>query len=97
MSIAGKIRFLLLILGACCIGTALSLKNTISKKDLLTHEAAELQENLHQKENIVNDFLSDPQKIEQAKVTLIEKAKKSEKAICWVSSTIPVAICVGAP
>ena len=67
MSIAGKIRFLLLILGACCIGTALSLKNTISKKDLLTHEAAELQENLHQKEDIVYDFLSDPQRIEQAK------------------------------
>ncbi|WP_316819675.1 HAMP domain-containing sensor histidine kinase [Pedobacter gandavensis] len=67
MSIAGKIRFLLLILGACCIGTALSLKNTIGKKDLLTHEAAELQENLSDKESIVYDFLSDPARVEQAK------------------------------
>ena len=56
-----------MILGACCIGTALTLKSTISKKDLLTHEAATLQENLSDKESIVYDFLSDSKRVEQAK------------------------------
>lgn len=67
MSIAGKIRFLLLIMGACCIATALSLKNSIGKKELLVHEASQLQESLNQKEKIVYDFLSDVHKVEMAK------------------------------
>lgn len=68
MSIGGKIRFLLLILGLCCIVTALSLDNTITQTDLLLHEAGELQQNLSAKEKIVQSYLSDPKKIEQLKL-----------------------------
>jgi two-component system nitrogen regulation sensor histidine kinase NtrY len=55
VSIGGKIRFLLLLLGICCIATALSLNNSITNKDLLVHEAKELQENLAAKEQIVQN------------------------------------------
>lgn len=59
MSIGGKIRFLLLILGACCIITAISLRHSITKKELLYHEGAELQQSLAKKELIVNKLLTD--------------------------------------
>lgn len=58
MSIGSKIRFLLLILGACCIITAISLRHSITKKELLQHEAKNLQSNLAQKEKLVYGFLS---------------------------------------
>jgi len=67
VSIGGKIRFLLLILGACCIITAISLKHSITKKDLLRHEAGKLQKNLAATEQIIYNFLDDPQKVESAK------------------------------
>lgn len=67
MSIGGKIRFLLLILGACCIVTAISLKQSVSKKQLLRYEAGKLQENLAINERIVYDFLKDSVQIERAK------------------------------
>jgi len=60
MSIGGKIRFLLFILGICCIATAISLKHSITKRDLLDHEAAQLQKNLASSERLVYSFLSDP-------------------------------------
>lgn len=59
MSIGGKIRFLLLILGVCCIITAISLHHAITRADLLAHEANRLQENLHLKEKAVYDILDD--------------------------------------
>lgn len=67
MSIGGKIRFLLLILGLCCIVTALSLNNSITQTDLLLHEAGELQRNLSAKERIVQQYLSDPEKLSELK------------------------------
>lgn len=67
MGIRGKIRFLLLILGACCIVTALSLRHSITKKELLSYEAHQLQKNLEAKEQIVYNFLSDPKQVENAK------------------------------
>lgn len=67
MNIGGKIRFLLLILGICCIVTALSLKHSITKKDLLRYEAGVLQEHLAANERIVYNFLSNGQQFERAK------------------------------
>ncbi|MHA4893947.1 sensor histidine kinase [Pedobacter sp. PWIIR3] len=67
MSIGGKIRFLLLILGACCIITAISLRHSITKKELLDHEGAQLQESLTKKELIVNRFLSDKNELARIK------------------------------
>ncbi|RZL30364.1 MAG: two-component sensor histidine kinase, partial [Pedobacter sp.] len=67
MSIGGKIRFLLLLLGICCIITALSLNSSITQTDLLLHEAADLQKSLSAKERLVEDYLSDPQKIADLK------------------------------
>jgi two-component system nitrogen regulation sensor histidine kinase NtrY len=58
VSIGSKIRFLLLILGACCIITAISLRHSITKKELLRHEATNLQSNLAQKEKLVYGFLA---------------------------------------
>jgi len=67
VNIGVKIRFLLLILGVCCIVTALSLKHSITKKDLLEHEAGKLQKNLSVNERIVSSFLADMQQLERAK------------------------------
>ena len=67
MSIRGKIRFLLLVLGACCIITALSLRHSITKKELLRYDARQLQENLLAKEQTIYDFLSDSLQTEKAK------------------------------
>ncbi|WP_225870991.1 sensor histidine kinase [Pedobacter frigiditerrae] len=67
MSIGGKIRFLLLLLGICCIITALSLNNSITKSDLLAHEAEELQQNLDVKQQLVQNYLSSPEKIIELK------------------------------
>jgi signal transduction histidine kinase len=67
VNLGGKIRLLLLILGICCIGTAISLKHAITKKDLLRHEASILQKNLHINERIAHNFLSDPEKVEKTR------------------------------
>ena len=66
MSIGAKIRFLLLILSLCCIATAVSLKHSISKKDLLEHEASILQENLSAREHMIYNFLNNPEEIKKA-------------------------------
>ena len=67
MSIGSKIRFLLLILGACCIITAISLRHSITKKELLRHEATTLQSNLAQKEREIYGFLSNKQALNNAR------------------------------
>ena len=67
MSIGGKIRFLLLIFGICCIITALSLNQAITRGDLLTHESNKLQENLSEKERIIQKFLANPTDVKSAK------------------------------
>ena len=67
MNIGGKIRFLLLILGVCCIVTAISLKHSITKKDLLKYEAGQLQQNLAASEKVIYNFLSDAAQLEKAK------------------------------
>ncbi|KQC01610.1 ATPase [Pedobacter sp. Hv1] len=56
-----------MLLGICCIATALSLDNSITKKDLLIHEASELQQNLATKERVVQNFLSNPAKLNELK------------------------------
>lgn len=66
MSIGGKIRFLLLIFGVCCIVTALSLNQSITRNDLLVHEANKLQSNLAAKERIVQNFLANPEQLKYA-------------------------------
>ncbi|MEJ7556836.1 MAG: HAMP domain-containing sensor histidine kinase [Pedobacter sp.] len=68
MSIGSKIRFLLLILGACCIVTAVSLRHSITKKELLRHEAASLQSSLAQKERKVYEFLSNKEELKNARL-----------------------------
>jgi len=66
VSIGSKIRFLLLILGACCIITAVSLRHSITKKELLRYEATSLQSNLAQKERVVYRFLSNKNELKNA-------------------------------
>lgn len=67
MSIGVKIRFLLLLLGICCIITALSLNNAITKKDLLLHESEILQKNLNNKEKIVEGYFADTEQLSSLK------------------------------
>ncbi len=82
MSIGGKIRFLLLILGFSCIATALSLNNTITSKDLLIHEAKELQRNLSVKERLILDILAKPEQIAEMK----RFAKNEKLAINFINN-----------
>jgi two-component system nitrogen regulation sensor histidine kinase NtrY len=80
VSIGGKIRFLLLLLGICCIATALSLNNSVTRKDLLVHEAKELQANLNLKEKVVQGYLNNPDKLNELK-QLYKDVKLSQKFI----------------
>jgi signal transduction histidine kinase len=57
----------MLLLGICCIVTAISLRNSISKADLLQHEANELQDNLLGLERVVYDYLNTPLRLEELK------------------------------
>ena len=67
MSIGIKIRILLVILGACCIITAITLNHTVSENDHLRHEAATLQENLSLSEQLVFNLLADAGEVENIK------------------------------
>jgi len=66
VSVGGKIRFLLFILGICCIVTALSLQHAITSADLLNHEANVLQENLSLKEKAIDALLQDKDQLREA-------------------------------
>lgn len=57
----------MLLLGICCFGTAISLRKSITKNDLLLHEANELQRNLLARERIAYDYLTLPVKLEELK------------------------------
>ncbi len=67
MSIGIKIRILLLIMGVCCILTALSLKNSVSRADLLQYEGEKLQQNLSTREQLILNLLSKPQEVQKIK------------------------------
>ena len=54
-------------MGVCCVITAVTLKHSVSKKDLLQHEALQLQENLSKSEKLVFDLLSNPQEVQKIK------------------------------
>ena len=58
MNIGIKIRTLLLLLGICCIGTALSINQSLTPANILNREAGKLQTNLSLKEREVVNFLS---------------------------------------
>lgn len=82
MKIGGKIRFLLLLLGFSCIATALSLNNSITSKDLLLHEAKELQENLNIKERLVQSLISNPKKIDE----ILQFHRKEKLALAFINN-----------
>ncbi|MBC6110753.1 ATP-binding protein [Pedobacter fastidiosus] len=63
LSFGVKIRFLLLVLGCCLIATSISLSRFTSKNELLERDAQQLQENLSAKERIVENFISDKEKV----------------------------------
>ncbi len=67
VTVRGKIRLLMLVLGLCCFVTTLSLKTFTSNKHILLHEAGELQNNLIKKEKTATSFFTDPNKIEVLK------------------------------
>ncbi|MGM9476685.1 ATP-binding protein [Pedobacter sp. GSP4] len=67
MSFGVKIRFLLLVLGCCLIATSISLSRFTTKRELLDQDARQIQENLWQKEKLVENFLSDKQLVARAK------------------------------
>lgn len=87
-----KIRLLMLLLGICCFITALSLRNYITKRDLLMHEANELQESLLAKERIAQDYLSTPQKIEELKKFSVDETLASAFIANYRSSGVNVLV-----
>ncbi|RZL07031.1 MAG: hypothetical protein EOO89_23660 [Pedobacter sp.] len=67
MGIGFKIRALLLLLGICCIVTALSINQSLNEAKLIDHEAGILQDNLAQKEQEIANFLKDKNRVSQAR------------------------------
>lgn len=67
MNIGIKIRTLLLVLGICCIATALSINQSLTTSNLLNREADILQSNLSSKEREVMTFLSNASEMNLAR------------------------------
>ncbi len=59
MSTVVKIRLLLALLTLCFIGTAITINLTFDDEQILLLDARKLQRNLHQKEQLINNFLAD--------------------------------------
>ncbi|WAC42114.1 hypothetical protein [Pedobacter sp. SL55] len=87
-----KIRFLMLLLGVCCFVTAISLRNSITKKDLLLHEANRLQENLLVRERIIYDYLTMPDRLEDLKKFSVDEKLSSDFIATYRSSGINVLV-----
>lgn len=82
----------MLILGICCFITALSLRSSITKKDLLQHEANGLQENLLARERIIYDYLTVPQKLEELKKFSVDERLANSFISTYRSSGINVLV-----
>ena len=67
MSTGLKIRSLMLLLGVCCFITAVSIRNSVTKKDLLIHEADQLQKSILAKEKVAYNYFSSVDKTEELK------------------------------
>lgn len=63
------------MLGICCILTALSLNNSITRNDLLKHEASELQNHLNHREQLIYSLLAD-----KAQTTQLQSLKTNSSA-----------------
>ena len=87
-----KIRFLMLLLGVCCFVTAISLRNSITKKNLLQYEANQLQENLLVRERIIYDYLTMPDRLEDLKKFSVDDQLSSEFISTYRSSGINVLV-----
>jgi two-component system nitrogen regulation sensor histidine kinase NtrY len=68
----------MLLLGVCCIITAISLRNSVSKKDLLVYEASTLQKNLNEKERLAHQYLYNPDKLETLKTFSVDEKAGSD-------------------
>lgn len=80
----------MLLLGLCCFVTAISLRNSITRQDLLHHEANELQENLLARERIVYDYLTLPIKLEELKKFSVDEGLANGFITTYRSSGINV-------
>lgn len=67
MGLGIKIRTLLLLLGICCIVTAISINRSLTQTSLLNREAAILQKNIAAREQQVVDFLSQKSDVDLAR------------------------------
>ncbi|MXV49538.1 GHKL domain-containing protein [Pedobacter sp. HMF7647] len=62
-----KIRLLIFILSLCFVATAVTINLTSRKEEVLNYDARILESNLHNKENIVKEFLANPVNISMLK------------------------------
>ena len=76
-----KIRLLLLVLALAFSGTALTIHNTFDKEDILKEDADVLQQHLHNKENFISRFLTNP--------VLFDSLKTLHENTVWAQSLIP--------
>lgn len=60
MSLSSKIRLLLILLTLSFIVTAITLQQSITSKDILNFETANLESKIHEKEEIIDQLFADP-------------------------------------
>lgn len=58
-----KIRFLLALLTIGFFVTALTIRLTYDRQEVLIHDGREIERSLHQKERLIHDFLQEPDKV----------------------------------
>lgn len=60
MPVSSKIRLLLILLTLSFIVTAITLQQSISSKDILNFETANLESKIHEKEDLIEHLFADP-------------------------------------
>lgn len=62
-----KIRFLLALLTVCFFVTALTIRLTYDRHEVLVHDGRKIERVLHHKEEIIDDFIRDAKEMERLK------------------------------
>ncbi|MEJ5148629.1 MULTISPECIES: HAMP domain-containing sensor histidine kinase [Sphingobacterium] len=87
MPISSKIRILLILLTLSFIVTAITLQKSITSKDILNFETANLESKIHEKEEVIDELFADPiilktfknaEKYPEQSYHILEKYNKDE-------------------
>ncbi len=85
MSTVVKIRLLLVLLTVCFFVTAVTVRFTYDRNEILQREARKLEQNLRHKEEVIAAFVADAQWMEKLRSTSSTDRKYAEQIIAYLT------------